>query len=356
MKREFTKEDTLLVKGTAVLCLLFYHLFEHYERVSEMRVDYRPFSMDTFLLLSGFGNICVAVFAFLSAYGIVKGIMAAENKTGMQAQIQVLYKRAAGRYLKLTAHFAAMFISVNVLWFYKFDYRKLYGGGWQGILYGLLDALGLAGTYKTPTINETWWYMELAILIIFLVPLLYYAVKKMGNYIILLGILLPVTLTLNPDVKRYYFVVLFGVAAACGGWFEKLFALKIPGAVQGICGVLLLAICVVARQNYVVYHEFGYLVDAPVALVFSWFGAGILSRIRGIREALCFLGRHSMNIYFVHTFFYMAIYQEFIYSFRYAALIFAALLVCSLAYSIVLEGIKKLIGFNRLLAWMGRKF
>lgn len=356
MKREFTKEDTFLVKGMAILCLLFYHLFEHYERVSVMQVDYRPFSMDAFLLLSGFGNICVAVFAFLSAYGIVKGIMAVEKKNGNQAEIQVLYKQAAGRYLKLTAHFAAMFISVNVLWFYKFDYTGLYGGGWQGILYGLLDALGLAGTYKTPTINETWWYMELAILIIFLVPLLYYAAKKMGNYIILLGILLPVTLTLSPDVKRYYFVVLFGVVAAEEGWFEKLFALKLPGVLQGICGVFLLAVCVVVRQNYVVYHEFGYLADAPVALAFSWFGAGILSRLKGLRGALCFLGRHSMNIYFVHTFFYMAIYQEFIYSFRYAGMIFAVLLACSLAYSMVLEGMKKMTGFNRLLAWMGRKF
>ena len=63
-----------------------------------------------------------------------------------------------------------------------------------------------------------------------------------------------------------------------------------------------------------------------------------------------------MNIYFVHTFFYMAIYQEFIYSFRYAGLIFAVLLICSLAYSMVLEGIKKRIGFNRLLAFTGRMF
>lgn len=356
MKREFTKEDTLLVKGMAVLCLLFYHLFEHHERVSVMQVDYRPFSIDIFLLLSGFGNICVAVFAFLSAYGIIKGIMAAEEKAGMQAPIQALYKQAVGRYLKLTAHFIAMFISVNVLWFYKFNYVGLYGSGWQELLYALLDALGLAGTYKTPTINQTWWYMELAILIIFLTPLLDYAAKKMGNYIILLGILLPVTLTLNPDVKRYYFVVLFGVAAARGSWFEKLFSIKISGAVQGVCGMLLLAVCVVVRQNYVVYHEFGYLVDAPVALAFSWFGAGVLSRLAGIREALCYLGRHSMNIYFVHTFFYIAIYQEFIYSFRYAGLIFAVLLICSLAYSMVLEGVKKRVGFNRLLAWIGRMF
>lgn len=354
MKREFTKEDTLAVKGMAILALLFYHLFEHYERVTTLGVDYRPLSLDHFLLLSGFGNICVAVFAFLSAYGIVKGIRAGEKKDG-EPGIPVMYRQALKRYLKLTANFLAMFAGVNLLWFSKFHYGELYGTGWQGMLYALLDAFGLAGTYKTPTINETWWYMELAILIIFLVPLIYLVAKKMGNYTILLGILLPIVVDLNPDVKRYYFVVLLGVMAAYGDWFERLFSLKAPLTVQAAAGVVLMAGCILVRQNYVVYHEFGYLVDAPIALFFAWFGGRLLSGLRGVGSVLKFLGRHSMNLYFVHTFFYMAIYQEFIYSFRYAGLIFLMLLICSLGFSLILEALKKLLGYEKLLAWILKK-
>lgn len=354
MKREFTKEDTLAVKGMAILALLFYHLFEHYERVTTLGVDYRPFSLDYFLLLSGFGNICVAVFSFLSAYGIVKGIKIREKEAEKQ-EISAMYRQAVKRYLKLTANFVAMFAGVNLLWFSKFNYSGLYGTGWQGVLYALLDAFGLAGTYKTPTINETWWYMELAILIIFLVPFLYLVAKKMGNYTILLGILLPIVVDLNPDVKRYYFVVLLGVMAALGDWFEKLFSLKARLPVQAAVGVVLMAGCILVRQNYVVYHEFGYLVDAPIALFFAWFGSRLLSGIRGVGRVLKFLGRHSMNLYFVHTFFYMAIYQEFIYSFRYAGLIFLMLLICSLGFSLVLEAFKKLLGYEKLLAWILKK-
>lgn len=350
MKQEFTKEDTLVVKGMAILCLLFYHLFEHYERVTTMGVDYRPFTIDTFLLLSGFGNICVAVFAFLSAYGITKGIMGRPQE-GIREQ----YRHSCKRYLKLTANFFAMFLSVNLLWFRKFDYTGLYGGGMQGILYGLLDAFGLSGLFKTPTINETWWYMELAILIIFGVPLLYYAAKKMGTYSILIAVLLPAAVELTFDVKRYYLVILLGVVAARELWFEKLFCMKTAFWKQAVCGVILLAVSVVIRQNYVVYHEFAYLVDAWVALLFCWFGGLVLSRIPGIRQILALLGRHSMNIYFVHTFFYMAIYQEFIYSFRYAGVIFAVLLAVSLLYSLVLEGIKKLLGFEKGLRLIEKK-
>ena len=55
MNKTFTKEDTLLVKGIAILFMLFYHLFETYERVDSLGVIYAPLSEDIFLMISGFG-------------------------------------------------------------------------------------------------------------------------------------------------------------------------------------------------------------------------------------------------------------------------------------------------------------
>lgn len=349
MKREFSKEDTMAVKGMAILALLFYHLFDYGDRVTMLQVDYRPFSLDFFLLVSGFGNICVAVFAFLSAYGIVKGIRSREKENGMQ-DMHAVYQQTLKRYLKLAANFLFMFLGVNLLWFSKFDYTGYYGEGIWGCFYIFLDAVGLAAICETPILNITWWYMELAILIIFFVPLLYLVVKKIGNYTILLGILFPMVVELNSDVKRYYLVVLLGVMAASGDWFEKLFLLNMPFWIQAVLGTALLAVCIPVRQNYGMYHSFAYLMDAPIALFFSWFVAKLLSGIKGMGSVLRFLGRHSMNIYFVHTFFYLILYQEFIYSFRYAGVIFLVLLACSLCFSLALETLKKLLGFQKLMA------
>lgn len=347
MKLEFDKRNTQVVKGVAILCMLFYHLFENEQLVTSLQVDYRPLPLNVLLLLSGFGNICVAVFAFLSAYGITKGIMIWECKNGLAVgageSLKDVYSQATKRCVRLVGNFLAMFLSINLLWFSKFNYKGLYGGGWQGGLYVLLDALGLAEIFETPTINMTWWYMELAIVIIFAVPLLYLAAKKLGNYLLLLAVLLPVVVELGFDMKRYYFVVIFGVLAAVGGWFERVFTMKWPVWLQAVTGTVLLVFVVVFRQNYVVYNEFGYLVDAPIALFFAWYVSRFFGKIPGIWHALYFLGKHSMNIFFVHTFFYMAIYQKFIYSFRYAALIFVVLVAVSLVYSVVLEGVKKVI-------------
>lgn len=338
MTREFTKDNTGLVKGLAIMCMLFYHLFETYERVNMMGVDYRPFSLDVFMTISGFGNICVAVFAFLSAYGISKSLLGLND-----SDIKIWYKYACKRYLKLLAGFLCIFASVNLLWFRKFDYISLYGNGWQGALKALIDALGLAQVFGTPTLCNTWWYMEIALIIIFITPLLLKATKRMGGYIIILGAIVPLIAELPYDFKRYYFVILFGVVAASEDWFEKLYDLKIHTVVRLVAGAILIALAVVIRQNYFVYNELTYLLDAPIALLFSWYGKELLERIPGIREAIRFIGRHSINIYFVHSFIYMIIFQEFVYSFRYAGLIFIVLLVACLAYSLVLEGIKYLI-------------
>ena len=338
MEKVFSKDDTSLIKGIAILFMLFYHLFETYERVTSLGVIYAPLSIDSFLMLSGFGNICVAVFAFLSAYGISKKLLALES-----VSLRDWYKVCVKRYLKLLVGFVCIYASVNLLWFSKFDYVKLYGNGWQGLLCGILDALGLAQIAGTPTLCGTWWYMEIAILIIFITPILLKVVKSMGNYSIIVGVLLPQIVSLPFDFKRYYFVVLFGVVAANEEWFEKIDLSKVPKWARAIGGLILFTVLVIIRQNYYVYTNFAYLVDAPIAFYFALFGKELFGRLKGVNTGLRFLGKYSMNIYFIHSFIYMIIYQEFIYSFKYAGLIFVVLLALCLVYSLCLEGIKMLV-------------
>lgn len=200
-----------MAKGLAILLLLMYHLFEHAKLVTSMEVNYKPFSLNGFLTLTGFGNICVAVFVFLTAYGIATGLLAQPDVTPKAA-----YKQATKRFVILMVNFAVLYISVNLLWWYKFDYQSLYGVNKQGMLYALTDATGLFKFFNTPCMNETWWYMEIAYLLIFLVPALTWLVKKIGYPILLLAVFVPYMVTVNSDLERYLFVAVFGVCAAYG--------------------------------------------------------------------------------------------------------------------------------------------
>ena len=338
MQQIFDKEKSKEVKGLAILFLLAYHLFESADLVNSMGVNYAPFSLENFLLVTGFGNVCVSVFVFLTAYGISVGIWKQEGIT-----IGDAYRQACRRFFRLVWQFFALFLSVNILWGVFFDYDKLYGMNKQGMFYLVTDATGFSQFFDTPTMNLTWWYMKVAYILIFLIPALAFAVRKIGNPMLMIAFLLPFAVDMDKDVQRYFFVAVFGVCAAHGKWIDNLFGIKIPCIIKWILGFGLLVVSILVRQNYVVYQTYVAYVDAPIVLVIIYLACQVLGSIPVLRKVLAFIGTHSMNIYLVHTFFYMSLWRDYIYCFKYAGLIFLALLVTTLLYSVILEFIKQKI-------------
>ncbi len=335
METRFSKKNSLEAKGLAILLLLIYHLFENKTMLEELQVDHTPFGREGFLTFTGYGNICVAVFVFLTAYGISVGLLSRELSA------KETLAEAWTRFGKLMLRFFILFASVNLLWWRHFDYVSLYGEGKQGFLYALTDGLGLSMFFDTPTLNQTWWYMEIAYILIFLLPVLAWAVRKTGYYLLPVAFFLPYVFSMEFDIHRYFFVAVFGVCAAYGRLPDKLLALKIPVAVKWIGGLGLLVLSVLIRQNYAVHETYLWLVDAPIALLVIYVASALFGSVPGLREVLQFVGKHSMNIYLVHTFFYMALWRDYIYHFHYwLASLFICLGAC-LIYSLVLEGIKK---------------
>lgn len=349
MKKTFDRECSFAAKGLAILLMLVYHLFENEHLITSMDVIYDPFSLQSFLTFTGFGNICVSVFVFLTAYGISTGLFAKETFSLTDA-----YRQAAKRFGILMVNFAVLYLSINLLWWYKFDYQSLYGVNKQGFLYMLTDAAGLSMFFDTPSLNLTWWYMEVAYILILLVPVLAWLVKKLGCYALLLTFIAPFIVTFQPDLERYLFVAVFGVCAAHGHWLDRLLDLKLHMIFQWMIGIAGFVLCVLIRQNYVVYEFYVQLIDAPIALFVVYLGGVLIGSVPIFGKVISFVGKHSMNIYLVHTFFYMALWQKYIYYFKYAGITFLLLLVSCLLYSVALELIKRVTGLKKLLArWHG---
>lgn len=346
MRREdhdFSRQDSLTAKGIAIILMLSYHLFNYENQVEEMAVDYSPLPFDLFMIISGFGGICVAVFVFISSYGITKSLMKLSKD---QDNIAVMCRQSAARAGRLIWNFAAMYISLFLVWHRYLDSVKIYGAGWQGRFLQLVDLLGLAHFFgEMPTLNYTWWYMGLAFTVIALVPFLYCLVRKTGSVILFPALVLPYLGGMDYNIKRYYMVVLLGVILASGDYMGRIFDWRAPYWCKLVIGVFLIGICAVFRQNPVIKDHFLWIVDGPMAVLLLWFSREAVGKIPVVRTVLAFLGRHSMNMFFVHMFFYLAIYRDFIYSFKYAGLILLMLILVSLGYSIALEWAKKGVVF-----------
>lgn len=335
MTKTFTKSDTNIAKGMATLLLLLYHLFHDARLLEELKVNYAPIPQEIFLTVSSFGNICVAIFVMITAYGITKSILSVPDINANEA-----YKQAGKRFWKLLGGFALLYFSVILVWCYRFDLASLYGEGKQGILLLLCDATGLATYLGTPNLNETWWYMPLAYALIFLIPFLAFCYKKIGNTLLLAGFFVPMVLTLHSDMQRYFFVAVMGVCAAGGDWFNKLLSHKIHAVLKWLVGILGFVLCILIRENAVVKDYFFDYVDAPVAFFIICFAVMLLGTVPGIKQFLSFVGKHSMYIFLVHTFFYMILFRGFIYQFEYAGITFALLLATSLVYAVILDYVR----------------
>lgn len=334
----FTKEHSQIVKGVAIMLLLVYHLFHDINVVVDMHVNYAPFSKEGFLQFAGFGNICVAVFVMLTAYGLSQSVFFEKDRT-----IKDIYATGLKRFGKLMLNFSIVYVAINLMCFTFFDYASLYGEGKQGILTMLCDATGLSAVLKTPTLNETWWYMKLAYVLIFLIPLLAIIAKKVGKAFLLLAFLAPFVLVFDNDVERYFFVAAFGVAAAYGKWPEKLMNLKIPAVIWWVIAFAGGFFSVLIRQNALVRENFWNYIDATVAFFVICAVTMTVGRVPVLNKIIGFIGKHSMNIFLVHTIFYMVVWRKYIYYFEYAVVTFLILLGVSLLFSVILELLKKIL-------------
>lgn len=338
MNQAFTKEHTNIAKGFAIILLLMYHLFGEAGTIKEMGVIFAPIPEELFYMISRFGNVCVSVFVFLTAYGISIGIFGRKEIT-----IKEVYGQAMKRFLKLMLNFLILYLSVILVMFPYFDLVGYYGNGWQGFVCAVTDALGLWMFHGGITLNESWWYMEIAYILIFLVPALAFLIKKVGYVMLPLLYFIPFVIDMNFDVERYLLVAGVGICAAYGNWLGKGIEWKIPLWVKWLISIAGLAACVVFRQNNLIQEEYLFLADAAISLFLVWGCAVSIGSIPGFRKVVAFIGRHSMNIYLVHTFFYLSVWRKEIYYFKYAIVTLLLLLGVTLLYSVLLESVKKAV-------------
>lgn len=333
--KEFTKENTLQVKGVAIMLMLMYHLFYPEWVLDEMQINYAPLSKEMVLNVASFGNICVAIFVMLTAYGLTKKVLSMEH-----VEMADLCKGSVKRFGKLMGNCLVVYGTMNLICFPYFQYETLYGKGKQGCLLMLCDALGLSHMLETPMLNETWWYLEIAYILIFLVPFLALLVKKVKNSLLLLGFLAPFVVHLDTDIGRYLFVAVFGVCMAYGGWLEKWINRKVPAIFYWILGILGTPIILFVRQNAVVQDYFMEYVDAIAAFFILVITVTTLGKVPVIRKILAFIGKHSMNIFLMHTFLYLLVFRKYVYYFKPAIASFMILLLSCLIYSVILEWLK----------------
>lgn len=365
---KFTKEHTMQMKGIAIIILLFHHCFLNaqrwatvpYEKLATTKgwgyypISFAPFSSHTIQYLASFSKICVAMFVFMTGYGMWVSYESQKKKTTMSNYIKK-------RMVTLMAGFLIIFVVTEILAIPTGRFIEVYGHDFRSVVYMIIDALGLAKLLGTPLFCLTWWYMSLAIVLIMIFPFVHSIMGKYQWVVVVASIIVPRACGFgqSTDLFRYLLAYTLGMYFA---QHDLLVRIKEKFMEQNVAGKLLslivsligLAVIIKCRQNAWIgwkYLDFWDGFAAMYVIVISYI---YILNGKWIVKGLGFLGKHSMNIFLIHSFYRDVFFHEFTYSFYYAWLDYIVLMAISLVTSIVLEWFKKLIRYEKFIDWVKR--
>ena len=351
----FREEETNLCKGIAIILMLFHHLFYKADTYSGFIINFSPFSEERINFYALLGKICVAIFVFISGYGIAASYRKVfqYKKADIKEIISFIWKRL----WKLETFYWFAFILTLICQPLGRTIFDAYGTEFKSIvIYFFIDFLGLSYLFSTPTLNPTWWYMTLAILIIVLMPFIMNLIEKIGiSLVLIVGI--SVLFFLNASNPNTFYLFSLCLGAGCfenrmferigNLWREKRWGIWIKSCISIVAFLILLSL----RTNY---NCFG-IVDGLLAMNLAALSSLFFIHIPIISSVMQYLGKHSGNIFLIHNQIYSYYFQSFIYSLGHWTVILFALLVVSLFVSILMEILKKALRYNKYMGILGEK-
>lgn len=365
---KFTKEHTMQMKGIAIIILLFHHCFLNtqrwatvpYEKLATTKgwgyypISFAPFSSHTIQYLASFSKICVAMFVFMTGYGMWVSYESQKKKTTMSNYIKK-------RMVTLMTGFLIIFVVTEILAIPTGRFIEVYGHDFRSVVYMIIDALGLAKLLGTPLFCLTWWYMSLAIVLIMIFPFVHSIMEKYQWVVVVASIIVPRACGYgqSTDLFRYLLAYTLGMYFA---QHDLLARIKEKFMKQNVAGKLLslivsligLAVIIKCRQNAWIGWKYLDFWDGFAAMYMIVISYIYILNGKWIVKGLGFLGKHSMNIFLIHSFYRDVFFHEFTYSFYYAWLDYIVLMAISLVTSIVLEWFKKLIRYEKFIDWVKR--
>lgn len=338
-----SKQDTAAMKGIAICAMLCHHLYTCPEIIGDGIVPYAG----VLSWIGMLGKVCVALFLFCSGYGLATNY----SPNSIKDDIKFIGRRLVKFYFNYWVIFI-IFVPLTIFVFHR-PLSAAYGENyvWWHLM---LDVLGLQGWYSY---NITWWFNTLIILLYLLFPLLYRAIRWKPWLAIIIGMIVMRLSNHVPcdtlDVCIWQFPFMLGVVWKLdenkGIRIQKWLVAHRWAAISGaLCS---LVITIIIRMYPIIPHWGGWRIDGFIACAVALCVITILRSSESFMAVFAFLGKHSINIYMIHTFFNGYWHPEWLHSCEWlrGGANFAILMLICLIASLGIEYMKEKIGFYKLI-------
>lgn len=329
-----TKSESLQLKGSAILIMVLLHLFNRQENIDKCIISINLLGEPLVSQLAKFVEICVPLYLFLSGYGLY--LLFEKNNTISPLK----------RVLKLYLIFWSCFIVFIPLG--CFLVPELYPGSWKIFIENFI-------AWKT-SYNWEWWFIFPYVLLICVSNILFACIRRWNFFTSFL-------------FSCVVYVISYWVISAYKSRLLESYALfNFFEFLRMLCsfmwGALFVKYDLFQRIKKVVnLNVYGNNVLMSIILVSAFLLRAMIpihaaSVFFMVIFAYCFymmkkspyvesffmlMGKHSTNIWLVHTFFCYYYFHDFIYGLKYPILIYILTLGLSVISSVVINKLYQLL-------------
>lgn len=349
----FTKNNTLALKGIAILLMTFERMFIPYEWVN-YNLDYNSLhwispNYELIKFVAHTCRICVCMFAFLSAYAYQTSV--SKNPTRSEWRYSIY------RIIQLQLYFLPVFaFSIITVGFTNYNLLvDCYGEGKHGILNIIIDGIGLTDYFGTPSFNYTWWYISFAYLLILIVPTWSRWYKKEK----VLSILIPLALceylihdnnSFNSWMLSDLINIPLGIMFAEEDLFSKIAQIELSKKTRLDRGIKLIVYLLSIIIFFYIRKEYNFvtITDPLMAVIVSLIYYEYISKIKIIDLILQFLGKYSRDMWLCQVAVLLIAMKNFIYGLHYPIAIFGVAVFVTLVISFLISWVEKKVGYGKV--------
>lgn len=333
---KMTKNDSRLLYGTAILMMLYHHLFKVRGSLDcEILTIPSLFGVTYYYpqTIAWFGKICVAIYAFVSGYGLSTKAACSVRRNLLCSKIKISLKQIRKLYIK--------YWTVFVLFVGLFSFL-----GWMKIELGpksVLNLLAIRFDY-----NGAWWYVRNYVLMLVFFPFLdsilsFVCRWKKAGLLTTIPILYVFAyylisnqflIDLLGSVSGVYLAIFTeGILVEKLKLFEKLdLLLKYK-----VWNKLIILVVVIAIRIIAVKNAGDCVIDLIVIFPFIYCIIKIINHWLLAKKILQFIGDYSTYMWLVHGFFFeMPVLRCYLTWCRFSIVIWIQLILVSLAVAFIL--------------------
>lgn len=329
---ELSKTDTVAIKGIAILLMLWHHLFLN-------TMAYGSFTQSLAVVF----KVCVALFLFVSGYGLTKQYSQLE-KPYVKNTVRLLLRRYVNLFLPYWFCFVLVIVVGNVC---GYSFSEAYPANRNTLKCVLLDLAGQMGynSYLNP-----WWFNKMIIQLYLIFPILFLIIRN--KYLSWVGLALIIVIQLSAKSISYnvFFIVEGGLIAFYLGMLCARCRL-VPEANNRKKRLLMLFAGLFACIGLSALH----LMMVKDTYVAVWFRALMALCIIVVYKSLDsqlvpvleFVGKYATTMYLTHMLFIKLI-PGMIYGVKYSVLIFMVFVAVCLVAAVLIDALEKLSCYDRL--------